>query len=295
MFDIDFNIIKDLILLFLVIAVIYLLVNNKHSENFDPSTDIKEAVSAQYGIDLDAMRNLGDIANNILSIDPDTQNTDTLNLPANLTTIKNLKVSGSVNFTEKDSNIMEIFPRYMILAWATDDSLPLGWKLCDGKKYYKTIEGTFTEITLGTTAPAGAEIISTPDLRGRFVLGAGQGVVYDTAGNPTSTQLTNRTFGLKDGEETHLLTANEMPSHSHFMFVKTADKLGDAIFNASVDANGSRYINAGDDAGDSNSYFLKYNSSQSTQPSAGLTSSTGSRAPHNNMPPFNVLYYIMKL
>jgi microcystin-dependent protein/uncharacterized protein (UPF0333 family) len=280
MFDIDFNIIKDLILLFLVIAVIYLLVNNKHSENFDTSTDIKAAVSTQYGIDLDAMRNLGDIANKILSIDPLTQNMDTLNLPANLTTIKNLKVSGSVNFTEKDSNIMEIFPRYMILAWATDDSFPLGWKLCDGKKYYKTIEGTFTEITLSTLVPSGADIIATPDLRGRFILGSGVGA-KDMNGN----SLSERKLNDNGGAENHILTEKQMPIHSHGIQWLNVMCNGDNCGTHGT-SNIGTIIESDKGTGTRNLDPLNMPHS---------TNNNGENEPHNNMPPYYVLTYIMKL
>ena len=44
----------------------------------------------------------------------------------------------------------------------------------------------------------------TPDLRGRSTMGAGAG-----------TALTARTFGTSLGEENHILTTAEMPSHTH--------------------------------------------------------------------------------
>ena len=56
----------------------------------------------------------------------------------------------------------------MITMWSGDvNSIPSGWALCDGTK-------------------------GTPDLRGRFIVGSGQGA-----------NLTNRTIGDKGGQENH--------------------------------------------------------------------------------------------
>lgn len=73
-----------------------------------------------------------------------------------------------------------------IILWSgTIVDRPEGWALCDG--------------TVVNGYP-------TPDLRGRFVLGAGEG-----AG------LTPRKVGAVGGAETHVLTEEEMPSHAHAM------------------------------------------------------------------------------
>lgn len=56
---------------------------------------------------------------------------------------------------------------------------PLGWKICDGSE-------------------------GTPDLRGKFVLGAGQGL-----------NLTERKLNQSGGEEKHTLQLAEMPPHTH--------------------------------------------------------------------------------
>jgi microcystin-dependent protein len=71
-----------------------------------------------------------------------------------------------------------------IILWSgTIVDRPEGWALCDG--------------TVVNGYP-------TPDLRGRFVLGAGEG-----AG------LTPRKVGAVGGAESHVLTEEEMPSHAH--------------------------------------------------------------------------------
>ena len=66
-------------------------------------------------------------------------------------------------------------PKGGIIIWSgSANDIPTGWVLCDGSN-------------------------GTPDLRDRFVLGAGN----------------NYAVGAKAGEETHTLTIDEMPKHSH--------------------------------------------------------------------------------
>jgi microcystin-dependent protein len=286
-----FENIKDIILIVLIIAVIYLLWKTSNSsnssnssENFDVTADIQTAINNTYRVNLDAMRNLGDIANKILN------NDDTLVLPANLTKIVNLEVSGdleisgNVNFTNKDTKIMEIFPRYMVIAWATDN-IPSGWVLCDGNRYYKTTDANnniiFPQIIAGNTAPEGAEIIETPDLRGRFVLGSGNGEIINNDG--TKTPLTPRILKNRGGLEKVALTIEEIPSHSH-------DTVGPQNYTSLGPGNG--YQPGGD-----------FKVITQTGVTGGRLREITTRGalpiydtmPHENMPPFYVLTYIMKL
>lgn len=66
-------------------------------------------------------------------------------------------------------------PAGVIAIWAGSlDAIPPGWLLCDGNN-------------------------GTPDLRGRFLVGAGSSYAVDDTG----------------GEDEHTLTSNELPSHNH--------------------------------------------------------------------------------
>lgn len=68
-----------------------------------------------------------------------------------------------------------VFVRGMIMLWSgAEDDVPTGWALCDGSN-------------------------STPDLRDRFVIGAGSSYMPGDIG----------------GEAEHTLTASEMPAHTH--------------------------------------------------------------------------------
>jgi microcystin-dependent protein len=113
----------------------------------------------------------------------------------------------------------------------------------------------------GTQAPSGWALCDgnngTPNLSGRFVLGSGPG-----------TGLTNRTLNTTGGEENVTLTLAQMPAHTH-----TYDKPG-----------------SGWPAGDMGSRQGVWRSTD--QVSTGWAGSTQA---HNNMPPYYVLAYIMKL
>lgn len=125
------------------------------------------------------------------------------------------------------------------------NTAPEGWLLCQGQaipnedKYQKLRE------LIGN---------NTPDLRGRTIVGAGQG-----------DSLTERKLGDKGGEENHTLTINEMPSHTH------------DIKGSNDVQNDGRPTLTGPGTGWTE-----------------RTESTGGGAAHNNMQPFFVLNYIIK-
>jgi microcystin-dependent protein len=249
--------IKDIILGVLVILVIYLIYKTRNmSEKFEkfdsittPTTTVSpivaQAIANTYKVDLDAMRNLGQLAGKILTSD----GTDTLTLPASTVVI-----NGNVKFTNKDTLIMEIFPKYMVIAWA-GPILPLGWAPCTGFFYILDSNNNYQ---IATSTDTGA--ILTPDLRGRFILGTGQG-----SKDMNGRNLTNREVGLSGGEETHILTLDEMPNHSHDIGVGGCE---------------------GNCPGGTNITFGSL---------SGGAFSRGNDQPHNNMPPYHILSYIMKL
>ena len=134
-----------------------------------------------------------------------------------------------------------------------------GWVNCDGSALSRTtFQGLFN--TIGTTYGAGdgSTTFNVPDYRGRSPLGDGQG-----AG------LSNRGMGNMGGEETHVLSAAEMPVHSH----------SEAVFSRTdgIATGGGGLINV------------------STAPGSGLTTGTaGSGSAHNTMHPFTVSHFWIK-
>jgi len=105
----------------------------------------------------------------------------------------------------------------------------------------------------------------TPDLRSRFIVGA-QGT-NQVAG----TDLTGYNTGDMGGEEFHQLTVPEMPSHTH----------GYSDVWVSSDAT---YSGGGGGFGGGGT----------TNATGGDPTNNNATLPHNNMPPFYALAYIMK-
>jgi len=99
----------------------------------------------------------------------------------------------------------------------------------------------------------------TPDLRGRFILGGG-----------SDAGLTNRTLNETGGKENHTLTIDEMPPHSHGY--------------QTIQYSSNTWRGGGSASGSYTVYAFQ----------APATLSAGGGKPHDNMPPFYVLTYIMK-
>lgn len=124
-------------------------------------------------------------------------------------------------------------PRGLIAIWSGDESdIPDGWHLCDGED-------------------------GTPDLRDKFVLGAG----------------INHKAKTRGGAETVTLTTSEIPYHTH-----TYSESNGAGYAQGVDINasGARLFSLG-------------------SAKTGYTSGVGSGKAHENMPPYYALCYIMKM
>jgi microcystin-dependent protein len=82
---------------------------------------------------------------------------------------------------------------------------PLGWLLCNGGQYSRSDYAVlFNAIGLAWTGTDDGATFNVPDLRGRAPIGAGQG-----------PGLTNHLMGQRGGEESHVLSGTEMPSHGH--------------------------------------------------------------------------------
>ena len=148
-------------------------------------------------------------------------------------TLNRLQVTGTVNCLQLKG---------IIVAWSGSiDNIPSGWGLCDGTNY----------TALDNTQ------LQSPDLRSRFIIGTGS--IYTT--------------NLKGGEETHILTVDEIPAHIH-----TYSEISESNYNTGQ-------------------IFTPSNSANFTQTQSGSTGgdASGNTIPHNNMPPYYTLAYIMKL
>lgn len=151
---------------------------------------------------------------------------------------------------------------------------PDGWLICDGSAVSRiTYAALFDAVGVSYGAGNGSTTFNLPDLRGRIPMGAGQGVGNGTSGSgaPSGTALTNRPLGSWAGSETHVLSIQEMPSHSH----DSTD-----LFH---DYNGG---------GSSYSFMGRNTSTIVSNPFK--TANRGGGQAHNNVQPFQAVNWIIK-
>lgn len=139
-----------------------------------------------------------------------------------------LELNGDPVVTQSAIAGLSGVPSGVIVMWSgTITDIPAGWVLCNGAN-------------------------GTPNLRNRFVIGAG----------------TRYAVGATGGEENHTLTANELPQHSHSIITalyEVTDGKYEGLLSVRTDV---RFPNE--------------------------TGPLGSAYPHNNLPPYYALCYIMK-
>lgn len=148
-----------------------------------------------------------------------------------------------------------------------EGSIPSGWLICDGAEINRTTYATLFS-AIGTTFGVGngSTTFNVPDLRGRAIAGK------DDMGQGSANTVTNSaadSLGGTMGAETHTLTSDEMPAHTHEQRSGSGSGGVDGF-----DVTASYTGNATDN--DVN------------------TSSTGGGSAHNNMQPTIFLNFIIK-
>jgi microcystin-dependent protein len=182
-----------------------------------------------------------------------------------------------------------------IIMWSgTIASIPSNWKLCDGSTHNSIV---------------------TPDLRGRFVLSS-TSPTSANGGIPLAGGLSTRNVGATGGVETVTLTVAQMPEHKHDVSAKTGGVSGNAPDGGHTHTvtwdNGvpSSYASSGVSIGhygivtsgghpisDLTTRVAVNNSTDSAHNHAITVTETekGSGTAHENMPPFYVLAFIMRI
>ncbi len=212
-----------------------------------------------------------EVAGNIKSSGDVNSNTVTTN-----TTTSSIVTTNTLNVPGFPVN--SLLPAGSIIMWYGNvTTIPTGWVLCDGNN-------------------------STPDLRGRFIVGfdnrttdPGNGI-WDSQYSAVNGSALPVGTG---GEKTHVLTKAELPQHLHTVNNSLTDN-GQVSIGASHttdlagSAGGSGFFTTGTqsnfvftDQGGSHSHSISGNTGDGT--TSGLTG-----AAHENRPPYYVLVFIMK-
>jgi microcystin-dependent protein len=153
---------------------------------------------------------------------------------------------------------------------------PRGWAFCDGSVLAINDNTTLFALIGTMYGGNGQTTFALPDLRGRVVIGTGQG--------PGSA--TNYALGQTGGTEQVTLTANQLPAHTHTL-------------RASSSSSGAVSAPAGlVPSANTNSGVFPYAAGTATplvSMAATAVSTVVGNQPHENMPPFLCLSHIIAL
>jgi microcystin-dependent protein len=147
---------------------------------------------------------------------------------------------------------------------------PRSWAFCDGQILPINQNQSLYSL-LGTTFGGdGRTSFALPDLRGRTPIHVG------------SSNGASHTLGRKSGEETHTLSAAEMPQHKHSVSASTDT-------NTSVTPTGLSYSSARERT------YATYNASQEVALASGILPNVGGGQAHDNMQPYLALNFCIAL
>jgi len=248
-----------LVFFILIILIIYNI--QKNSLNSPPGkgtlyTDIEHFNDTYFS---------SESIKNVAKVYADTSSTVAFN---------NVKITGNLDV----SGVFNAFNfKGVILAWSGSiNSIPPGWALCDGSG-------------------------GNPDLRGRFILGHNTGSSYngdvDSSGNiriRNSTDISGAKVGNNlagvigsiGGEVMHTLTVKEMPAHNHKLSINPTPA-------CTLNLDSPTFT--GVTPGCPHSASGRIQSYRKDIWGIDIVNIEGNDVPHNNLPPFYVLAFIIKL
>jgi microcystin-dependent protein len=283
--------IKELLLLILTLLVLlnfYLIYKTRKVEGFE-TTFINEGINDYFKTDMMAIKNLYNEMKIINTIDdnyiplPDEIKLNNVTVEGDVEIDGDLTLDDDIIFTNKNNIVLALLPQYSIIAWGTDKiAIPLGWAPCDGKKYSLSL-GIYNEDNTLTG-------VQTPDLKGKFILTVGKGKV-------NGINLTPRKYAEQGGIENVFLTNEQLPKHNHKFAMNTTSDLNYSIrasnkdtreFTCSESKEGKSSVNIDEEEN------IKINNYE-YEAAKLLERRKLNPESHNNMPPYYVLIYIMKI
>lgn len=160
--------------------------------------------------------------------------------------------------------ILAALPAGVIMIWSgSSGSIPSGWLLCNGAS-------------------------GTPDLRNKFVVGAGSTYAVGATGGSANATLVSHSHSITINDSGHTHTANvNDPGHTHYLPGSTSNG-GTIQSQLGVNSTGFNGTSSSSTTG-----VTVSNVSNTT----GITASSntqGSSATNANLPPYYALCYIMK-
>jgi microcystin-dependent protein len=197
------------------------------------------------------------------------------------------------------ASLSSSLPRGSVIMWyGSIETIPGGWALCDGRN----VSGFLT-----------------PDLRDRFIVGAGSSYNLGATGGQSSVTLTSDqvpvhshsgTTGNQSANHTHAVSLSTSPSGDHHHIFPGDDQLafanGRAGWAAISDADfpydarsqvsgGAKMWRTSTAGSHSHTFNGTTDGVSQNHTHAFTTNSVGGGQPHENRPPFYALYYIIKV
>lgn len=206
-------------------------------------------------------------------------------------------ISSSVGNIALVMNQIGLLPPVGSVSTYAGNQAPTGYILCDGSAISRTTYHALFQV-IGTTYGSGdgSTTFNVPNLKGKFVVG------FDSA----QTEFDN--LSETGGAKTHTLTVSEMPSHNHSGLTQSA---GTHTHTITDPGHTHSYVNQPNTQNTDNAFATESaadNSSVGQTTGSSLTGITvnsagahqhgidsqGGGQPHNNLPPYLVLNYIIK-
>ena len=169
-------------------------------------------------------------------------------------------------------------------------SAPGGFLLCDGSAVSRlTYAALFKAIGTAYGVGDGSTTFNLPDLRGRVPVGKNAG--------------TFTTLGATGGEETHILVTAEMPSHTHVQNAHNHAITDPAHGHQERGGTGSGSTQQHASTLSTYSSSVLYGTTETGTSATGITinnttptnQNTGNDGAHNNLQPYQVVNYIVKV